>query len=77
MSLNAFLALCILGLDFMIYALFQWTYGDKRSALARQIAAHRNALKGLPPRPVLVTGKRSLLDGGKSHRQAGTSFQQT
>jgi hypothetical protein len=43
MSLTLFLALCILGLDFVIYAFFQWMYGDKRSALARQLAACKNA----------------------------------
>ena len=45
MSLTVFLALCILGIDFLIYALFQWTYGEKRGALARQLAAHKNSLK--------------------------------
>jgi hypothetical protein len=44
MSLNVFLAFCILGINFMLYAFyafFQWTYGDKRSTLTRQIAAAR------------------------------------
>jgi hypothetical protein len=27
MSLNLFIAFCILSTDFMIYAFFQWTYG--------------------------------------------------
>jgi hypothetical protein len=76
MSLTVFLALCILGLDFMIYALFQWTYGDKRRALARQLAAHKNALKERSPRPVLVAHRRPLLDH-KPHWHAGTSSQQT
>jgi hypothetical protein len=76
MSLTVFLALCVLGLDFMIYALFQWTYGDNRSALARQLAAHKNALKEQSPRPVLVAHERPLLDH-KSHWHAGTSPQQT
>jgi hypothetical protein len=43
MSLTVFLWLCILGLDFIIYAFFQWIYGDKRSAIARQIGARKNA----------------------------------
>jgi len=51
MTLNIFITLCILGIDFLIYVLFQWTYGDKRSAMARKIAAHRNALK---PQPDLI-----------------------
>lgn len=45
MSITVFLAVCVLGLDFMIYVLFQWTYGDKRRAIARQVAVQRNALK--------------------------------
>jgi hypothetical protein len=45
MTLTAFLTFCILGLDFMIYALFQWTYGEKRRAFARQVAARKRARK--------------------------------
>jgi hypothetical protein len=45
MSFTVFLVLCILGIDFMIYALFQWTYGDKRSAIARRVAAQKNHLR--------------------------------
>jgi len=62
MSVTVFLALCILGLDFMLYALFQWTYGDKRAALARQLAAHKNALREQTPRPVLLAHKKTLSD---------------
>jgi hypothetical protein len=76
MSLTVLVALCVLGLDFMIYALFQWTYGDKRSAVARQLAAHKNAPKEQSSRPVLVAHKRPLLHD-KSHWHAGTSSQQT
>ena len=54
MALTVFLALCILGVDFLIYVLFQWTWGDKRRAIARQVAAHRKALEGQPRRPFLV-----------------------
>jgi len=68
MSLTVFLALCILGLDFMIYELFQWTYGDKRSALARQLAAHKNVLAQQSPRPVLVAHQRPLLHHNSTWR---------
>jgi len=54
MSLNIFFTLCILGIDFMIYAFFQWTYGDKRRAIARQVAAHRNAFNTESSRPSLI-----------------------
>lgn len=76
MSLTVFLALCVLGLAFMIYALFQWTYGDKRSALARQLAAHKGVLKERPPRPFPVAHTRPLLDR-RSQWRAETSSQQT
>lgn len=54
MSLTAFLTLCILGLDFMIYVLFKWTYGEKRHAIARKVAAYRKAFEEESPRPFLV-----------------------
>jgi hypothetical protein len=42
MSLTAFLALAILGCDFLLYVLFQWTYGEKRHRNhARRAAARR------------------------------------
>lgn len=45
MSLTVFLALCILGLDFMIFVLFKLTYGDRRSVVARRVAAQRAAAR--------------------------------
>ena len=41
MSLTVFMALCILGLDLLIYVFFHRIYGDKRSAVARQVAAFK------------------------------------
>jgi hypothetical protein len=55
MSLNIFLMTCILGIDFMICVFFQWIYGDKRSAIARKVAACRKALNEESPRPLVVT----------------------
>jgi hypothetical protein len=45
MSLTVFLALCVLGLDFMIYVLFKLLYGDRRSVIARRVAAQREAAR--------------------------------
>ena len=45
MSLNVFLALCILGIDFMIYVLFKLLYGDRRSVIARRVAEQRKAAR--------------------------------
>jgi hypothetical protein len=54
MSLTIFLALCILGVDFLIYVLFQWTFGDKRRAMAKKLERHRNAMQEQAPRPFVV-----------------------
>ena len=74
MSVTVFLALCILGMDFLIYALFQWTYGEKRNELARKVAAHREAVKEQPPRPFVVASQRPLSAAmgtqGKSHSKS-------
>ena len=75
MTFTVFLALCVLGLDFMIYALFQWTYGDKRrSTLARQLVAQKKTLKEQSPLTVLVAHKGSPLDL-KSNWHTGTGSQ--
>ena len=44
MTLTLFLALSILGLDFLLYALFQWTYGERRRKRVRPRTANRRAL---------------------------------
>jgi hypothetical protein len=43
MSLYVFLTVCVLGMDFLIFVLFQWMYADKRKAMARKLAACREA----------------------------------
>jgi hypothetical protein len=70
MSLTVFMALCILGLDLLIYVFFHRIYGDKRSAVARQVAAfkgqspnhsgsfHKRPVTGARSRPI---GKTSFL----------------
>lgn len=45
MPVNLILAICILGVDFLVYAAFRWAYGDRRAAIARKIAEEREALK--------------------------------
>jgi hypothetical protein len=62
MSLYVFVTLCIIGSDFLIYVLYQWTFGDKRRAMVRKIAAHRNAARhqpGLTPvQPIPISSSR-------------------
>jgi hypothetical protein len=54
MSLTVFIAFCVLGLDFLIYVLLQWTYGDKRRAMQKKLAAQRAAMAPAKPRPFVV-----------------------
>jgi uncharacterized membrane protein YccC len=57
MSLAIFLTLCIVGIDFLIYVLFQWTFGDKRRALQRKIEAQRRRMNEATG-PVLVRSEK-------------------
>ena len=41
MSFYLFIAVCVLGVDFLLYVLFQWMYGDKRRAIERKLAECR------------------------------------
>jgi Flp pilus assembly protein TadB len=47
MSLTMFLAFAILGCDFLLYALFQWIYGEKYRDHARRVAARREKRRAL------------------------------
>jgi hypothetical protein len=60
MSLNVFITLCIVGIDFLVYFLFQWTYGDKRRAMARKLAELRKTAEPQAPRPYLVSTQKPV-----------------
>jgi hypothetical protein len=45
MSFAMFAALCILGLDLMIYVLFRLVYGDKRAKVARELTDRKKRAK--------------------------------
>jgi hypothetical protein len=45
MSLGIFLTLAMIAVDFLIYFLFQWMYGEKRAAIAKKVAAQRRAMR--------------------------------
>jgi hypothetical protein len=49
MSLTVFLAICVLGLDFMIFVLFQWLYGEKNRDRFRRSAARRQTTHSQTP----------------------------
>jgi uncharacterized membrane protein YccC len=59
MSLNVFMTVCVLALDFLIYVLFQWTYGDKRRAMAKKLAEQRKAMQGESSRAFVARLRKS------------------
>ena len=61
MSPTIFLAFFILGMDFTLYALFQWTHGDKRRSIARRLAAFKRASQDSSPRPFVVASQKAAL----------------
>ena len=54
MSLGIFLALCIVGIDVLIYFLFQWMYGEKQAEIVKKVAAQRRAMAQQGGGPFLV-----------------------
>jgi hypothetical protein len=58
MSLGVFFALCIAGMDFLLYFLLRWLYGDKRAEIAKKVAAERRAMALDQARPFVVYSRR-------------------
>jgi hypothetical protein len=59
MSVTVFLAFCILGCDFLLYVLYQFTYGEKHRGLSRRSKAPKHATMNQPDaRPFLVATRR-------------------
>jgi hypothetical protein len=63
MSATLFLAICILGCDFLLYILFQWTYGERRRGLARRSSAPKSAVNQPDARPFLIASRRTAVGG--------------
>jgi hypothetical protein len=60
MSATVFLAFCILGCDFLLYVLYQFTYGEKRRGLSRRTKAPKHTATNQPDaRPFLVASRRN------------------
>ena len=57
MSLRVFMAICILGCDFMLYVLFQWLYGEKHRKHVRKFPAKSQAERMQSGRPYVVKVK--------------------
>jgi hypothetical protein len=63
MSATIFLAFCVLGCDFLLYVLYQFTYGEKHRGLSRRSALPKSAMNQPDARPFLVASRRSAGGG--------------
>jgi hypothetical protein len=59
MSATIYLAICILGCDFLLYFLYQWTYGEKRRGLSKKSRAPKTIVEGQNVQPFLVAFGRA------------------
>jgi hypothetical protein len=55
MTATVFLAICILGCDFLLYFLYQWTYGERRRGLSRRRRARKTIVEGQNVQPFLAS----------------------
>jgi hypothetical protein len=72
MGLTVFFALCILGLDFMIYVLFKLLYGDRRSVIARRVAAQREAARAEAAGLIFVPARKNVPAQHEPENSAGS-----
>src|SRR5208282_2128505 len=63
MSATVFLAICILGCDFLLYFLYQWTYGEKRRGLSRRSVRPKISAGQPDARPFLIAARKSAIKG--------------
>ena len=77
MPFSIFVAVSILGLDFMIFVLFKLLYGDKRSAIARQLAEQRKAAKAQAAGLFLVPVKKTSSPGQEPDRSSASRVSNT
>lgn len=63
MSATLFLAFCVLGCDFLLYALFEWTYGEKRRRLSGRSRAPKPPMNQPNPQPFLVSSRPAGMGG--------------
>jgi hypothetical protein len=68
MTFNIFLALCILGCDFLIYFLYQWIYGEKyRSRPRRRALQHTDTESRTSPLFLVTSNKNRAHGRVRSH----------
>jgi hypothetical protein len=73
MSLNIFLTVCVLACDFLIYAFFQWTFGEKYRRRPRRLPLQKNPRKDaieIPTsRPYMVVSRSPQQRARQSERE--------
>lgn len=77
MGLTVFFALCILGLDFMIYVLFKFLYGDRRSVIARRVAAQREAARAEASGLIIFPARKNVPAQQEPANSSGSSVSGT
>jgi|GEM_PF-1518700 hypothetical protein len=58
MTLKLFMAICIVGLDVLIYFLFQWTLGERNRVSRRRSKAKRRVESGLETELIVFPGRQ-------------------
>jgi hypothetical protein len=73
MSLNIFLTICVLACDFLIYAFFQWTFGEKYRRRTRKSSLQKNprrdAIEITATRPYMVVSRSPQQRARPSERE--------
>ncbi len=70
MSFTVFLAISILGCDFLLYVLFQWVYGEKHRKVSRRPPASTQQPRAVPAIEVEETNVLSF-PNHPVHRRTG------
>lgn len=75
MSITVLFAICILSCDFLLYVLYQWTYGEKRRGLSRRSQRRERFAPQQNARPFPVPNRRNATEQKLAYRSKnrGTS----
>jgi len=77
MSLRVFMAICILGCDFMLYVLFQWLYGEKHRKHVRKSRASNQPLRMQARQPYVIKTEKLEAEAEERAKAGFTGNQQT
>ncbi|HXY26414.1 MAG TPA: hypothetical protein VEI73_17305 [Candidatus Acidoferrum sp.] len=77
MSLTVFMAICILGCDFMLYVLFQWLYGEKHRKHVRKSRGNNQLVRMQGRRPYVIKTEKLEAEAEERVKPSFTGNQQT